>query len=65
MYQVKKLSKIISIVKFFFQILEIKQLNERIRCLKVMVDLLPKANRCVLDRLMYHLARIAHQVIYL
>lgn len=27
-----------------------------------MVNLLPKLNQCVLDRLMYHLARIAHQV---
>lgn len=26
-----------------------------------MMDMLPKGNKCVLDRLMYHLARVAHQ----
>jgi myosin-9 len=34
---------------------------ERLRCLSVMVELLPKCNKCLLDRLMYHLARVAHQ----
>ncbi|KAI1717345.1 rhoGAP domain-containing protein [Ditylenchus destructor] len=45
----------------FVNVSEIKEQNERIRCLRVMVELLPKSNRCVLDRLMYHLARVAHQ----
>jgi myosin-9 len=33
---------------------------EQLRCLYVMVELLPKAHKALLDRLMYHLARIAH-----
>uniref|UniRef100_A0A915BD74 Myosin motor domain-containing protein n=1 Tax=Parascaris univalens TaxID=6257 RepID=A0A915BD74_PARUN len=41
---------------------EVEEAFERIRCLSVMVELLPKCNRSVLDRLMYHLARVAHQV---
>lgn len=38
-----------------------KDPGERMRCLTVVVDLLPRSNRCVFDRLMYHLARVAHQ----
>lgn len=38
---------------------------ERGRCLSVMIDLLPKTNRGLLDRLMFHLARVAHQVRHL
>jgi len=45
----------------FINVSEVKEASDRVRCLSVMVDLLPKANRCVLDRLMYHLARVAHQ----
>uniref|UniRef100_A0A1I8BYV1 Rho-GAP domain-containing protein n=1 Tax=Meloidogyne hapla TaxID=6305 RepID=A0A1I8BYV1_MELHA len=45
----------------FVNISEIKETNERIRCLRAMMDMLPKGNKCVLDRLMYHLARVAHQ----
>uniref|UniRef100_A0A915CYE7 Uncharacterized protein n=1 Tax=Ditylenchus dipsaci TaxID=166011 RepID=A0A915CYE7_9BILA len=45
----------------FVNVSEVKESNERIRCLRVMVELLPKTNKCVLDRLMYHLARVAHQ----
>lgn len=44
--------------------LEVKELNERLRCIR-MVDLLPKSNKCVLDRLMYHLARVAYHVMNL
>ncbi|KAI6221305.1 hypothetical protein M3Y99_01559100 [Aphelenchoides fujianensis] len=45
----------------FVNVSEVKDMNERLRCLSVVVDLLPRANRCVFDRLMYHLARVAHQ----
>uniref|UniRef100_A0A915P0B4 Uncharacterized protein n=1 Tax=Meloidogyne floridensis TaxID=298350 RepID=A0A915P0B4_9BILA len=45
----------------FVNISEIKETNERVRCLRAMMDMLPKGNKCVLDRLMYHLARVAHQ----
>lgn len=47
-------------MRFILQ--EVEDAAERIRCLTVMVDLLPKHNKCVLDRLIYHMARIAHQV---
>ncbi|VDK27731.1 unnamed protein product [Gongylonema pulchrum] len=42
-------------------IAQVEESFERIRCLSVMVELLPKCNKSVLDRLMYHLARVAHQ----
>lgn len=45
----------------FVNVSDVKEPGERIRCLRVMVDLLPKINRSLLDRLMYHLARVAHQ----
>ncbi|KAI6222187.1 hypothetical protein M3Y95_00958000 [Aphelenchoides besseyi] len=45
----------------FINVSEVKDMSERLRCLSVVVDLLPRANRCVFDRLMYHLARVAHQ----
>uniref|UniRef100_F1KQ35 Myosin-IXb n=1 Tax=Ascaris suum TaxID=6253 RepID=F1KQ35_ASCSU len=45
----------------FLNASEVEEAFERIRCLSVMVELLPKCNRSVLDRLMYHLARVAHQ----
>ncbi|KAL3088833.1 hypothetical protein niasHS_009125 [Heterodera schachtii] len=45
----------------FVNISEIKETNDRIRCLRAMVEMLPKGNKCVLDRLVYHLARVAHQ----
>ncbi|KAH7730130.1 myosin VA [Aphelenchoides avenae] len=45
----------------FINVSEVPDQSERGRCLSNMVDLLPKANKCVLDRLMYHLARVAHQ----
>ncbi|KAF8367210.1 hum-7 [Pristionchus pacificus] len=45
----------------FLNVSEVEDAAERIRCLTVMVDLLPKHNKCVLDRLIYHMARIAHQ----
>ncbi|VDM37296.1 unnamed protein product [Toxocara canis] len=41
----------------FLNASEVEEAFERIRCLSVMVELLPKCNRSVLDRLMYHLAR--------
>lgn len=46
----------------FLNVSEVKEQGERIRCLSVMVDMLPKNNKSVLDRLMYHLSRVAHQV---
>ncbi|VDD95614.1 unnamed protein product [Enterobius vermicularis] len=45
----------------FLNASEVEEPYERIRCLSVMVELLPKCNRCVLDRLMYHLARVAFE----
>ncbi|GMT28295.1 hypothetical protein PFISCL1PPCAC_19592 [Pristionchus fissidentatus] len=45
----------------FLNVSEVEETAERIRCLTVMVDLLPKHNKCVLDRLIYHMARVAHQ----
>ncbi|KAI3421294.1 hypothetical protein GPALN_014914 [Globodera pallida] len=45
----------------FVNISEIKETNERVRCLRAMMQMLPKGNKCVLDRLVYHLARVAHQ----
>jgi len=45
----------------FLNVSEVKEQGERIRCLSVMVDMLPKNNKSVLDRLMYHLSRVAHQ----
>ncbi|CAJ0954851.1 unnamed protein product, partial [Mesorhabditis belari] len=45
----------------FLNVSEVTAVAERVRCLSVMIDLLPKNNKCVLDRLMYHLARVAHQ----
>uniref|UniRef100_A0A914XBB0 Unconventional myosin-IXb n=2 Tax=Plectus sambesii TaxID=2011161 RepID=A0A914XBB0_9BILA len=45
----------------FLNVSEMDQPMERLRCLSVMVELLPKCNKCLLDRLMYHLARVAHQ----
>ncbi len=41
---------------------EVKETAERLRCLSVMVELLPRSNKNLLERLMYHLARVAHQV---
>lgn len=46
----------------FVFILEVQEHNERLKCLSVVIDLLPKHNKVILDRLMYHLARVAHQV---
>uniref|UniRef100_A0A0K0EKS2 Myosin motor domain-containing protein n=1 Tax=Strongyloides stercoralis TaxID=6248 RepID=A0A0K0EKS2_STRER len=45
----------------FINVSEVEDSMERVRCLSVMTDLLPKCNKCVLDRLMYHLARVAYQ----
>uniref|UniRef100_A0A0N4ZU59 Myosin motor domain-containing protein n=1 Tax=Parastrongyloides trichosuri TaxID=131310 RepID=A0A0N4ZU59_PARTI len=45
----------------FINVSEVEDNMERVRCLSVMTDLLPKCNKCVLDRLMYHLARVAYQ----
>ncbi|KAJ1362932.1 hypothetical protein KIN20_022659 [Parelaphostrongylus tenuis] len=45
----------------FLNVSEVDDLAERGRCLAVMVELLPKSNRGLLDRLMFHLARVAHQ----
>ncbi|KAK6055984.1 RhoGAP domain protein [Cooperia oncophora] len=45
----------------FLNVSEVDDLIERGRCLAVMIDLLPKTNRGLLDRLMFHLARVAHQ----
>uniref|UniRef100_A0A0N5AB03 Rho-GAP domain-containing protein n=1 Tax=Syphacia muris TaxID=451379 RepID=A0A0N5AB03_9BILA len=45
----------------FLNASEVEESYERIRCLSVMVELLPKCNRCILDRLMYHLARVAFE----
>ncbi|CAJ0568270.1 unnamed protein product, partial [Mesorhabditis spiculigera] len=45
----------------FLNVSEVTAVAERVRCLSVMVELLPKHNKNVLDRLMYHLARVAHQ----
>jgi len=36
---------------------EVENERERLRCIYSMVELLPKVNRAVLDRLMYHLSR--------
>ncbi|KIH64249.1 RhoGAP domain protein [Ancylostoma duodenale] len=46
----------------FLNVSEVDDGIERGRCLAVMIDLLPKSNRGLLDRLMFHLARVAHQV---
>lgn len=40
-----------------FNCLEVEDEKERLRCIFSMIDLLPKVNRAVLDRLMYHLSR--------
>ncbi|KAK5970322.1 Unconventional myosin-IXa [Trichostrongylus colubriformis] len=45
----------------FLNVSEVDDGMERGRCLAVMIDLLPKTNRGLLDRLMFHLARVAHQ----
>ncbi|KAF1769018.1 hypothetical protein GCK72_000831 [Caenorhabditis remanei] len=45
----------------FLNVSEVEDMSERVRCLSVMIELLPKPNRAVLDRLMYHLARVADQ----
>ncbi|CAI4221277.1 unnamed protein product [Auanema sp. JU1783] len=45
----------------FLNVSEVEDSFERGRCLSVMIDLLPKHNRSLLDRLMFHLARVAHQ----
>ncbi|WKX90047.1 hypothetical protein Q1695_009130 [Nippostrongylus brasiliensis] len=45
----------------FLNVSEVDDGMERGRCLAVMIDLLPKSNRGLLDRLMFHLARVAHQ----
>ncbi|VDO57486.1 unnamed protein product [Haemonchus placei] len=45
----------------FLNVSEVDDGIERGRCLAVMIDLLPKTNRGLLDRLMFHLARVAHQ----
>lgn len=47
---------------YLTQASEVEDGLERGRCLAVMIDLLPKSNRGLLDRLMFHLARVAHQV---
>uniref|UniRef100_A0A158Q830 Myosin motor domain-containing protein n=1 Tax=Elaeophora elaphi TaxID=1147741 RepID=A0A158Q830_9BILA len=45
----------------FLNASEVQESDERMRCLSVIVELLPKCNRSLLDRLLYHLARIANQ----
>ncbi|VDM96149.1 unnamed protein product [Thelazia callipaeda] len=45
----------------FLNASEVQESFERIQCLSVMMELLPKCNKSVLDRLMYHLARVANQ----
>uniref|UniRef100_A0A158P6T6 Myosin motor domain-containing protein n=1 Tax=Angiostrongylus cantonensis TaxID=6313 RepID=A0A158P6T6_ANGCA len=45
----------------FLNVSEVDDITERGRCLAVMIELLPKSNRGLLDRLMFHLARVAHQ----
>ncbi|KAK6730480.1 hypothetical protein RB195_007130 [Necator americanus] len=45
----------------FLNVSEVDDGLERQRCLAVMIDLLPKSNRGLLDRLMFHLARVAYQ----
>ncbi|CAG9541021.1 unnamed protein product [Cercopithifilaria johnstoni] len=45
----------------FLNASEVQESAERIRCLSVIVELLPKCNKSVLDRLLYHLARVANQ----
>ncbi|CAJ0594314.1 unnamed protein product [Cylicocyclus nassatus] len=45
----------------FLNVSEVDDGVERGRCLAVMIDLLPKSNRGLLDRLMFHLARVAYQ----
>ncbi|EJD74213.1 hypothetical protein LOAG_18439 [Loa loa] len=45
----------------FLNASEVQESAERIRCLSVIVELLPKCNRSVLERLLYHLARVANQ----
>uniref|UniRef100_A0A915K060 Rho-GAP domain-containing protein n=1 Tax=Romanomermis culicivorax TaxID=13658 RepID=A0A915K060_ROMCU len=44
----------------FLSVAEVEDEKERLRCIYAMIELLPKANRNVFDRLMYHLARVAH-----
>lgn len=56
-----RLVKCQRIVNNFVRISEVEHPTERLRCLYVMVELLPKPNKALLDRLMYHLARVAHQ----
>uniref|UniRef100_A0A915PKD8 Uncharacterized protein n=1 Tax=Setaria digitata TaxID=48799 RepID=A0A915PKD8_9BILA len=45
----------------FLNASEVEENAERIRCLSIVVELLPKCNKSVLDRLLYHLARVANQ----
>ncbi|VDM63316.1 unnamed protein product [Angiostrongylus costaricensis] len=45
----------------FLNVSEVDDITERGRCLAVMIELLPKSNKGLLDRLMFHLARVAHQ----
>jgi myosin-9 len=40
----------------FINVSEVKEPGERLRSLTVVVDLLPRSNRCVFDRLMYHVS---------
>ncbi|EJW83037.1 hypothetical protein WUBG_06052 [Wuchereria bancrofti] len=41
----------------FLNASEVQDSAERVRCLTVIIELLPKCNRSVLERLLYHLAR--------
>ncbi|CAD5206531.1 unnamed protein product [Bursaphelenchus okinawaensis] len=45
----------------FIHVSEVTDTSEKLKCLSVVVDMLPKPNKVILDRLMYHLARVAHQ----
>ncbi|TKR95998.1 hypothetical protein L596_010082 [Steinernema carpocapsae] len=45
----------------FMGVSEVKDQSERARCLTGMVDMMSKHNNSVLNRLMYHLARVASQ----
>uniref|UniRef100_A0AAF5RX01 Uncharacterized protein n=1 Tax=Wuchereria bancrofti TaxID=6293 RepID=A0AAF5RX01_WUCBA len=45
----------------FLNASEVQDSAERVRCLTVIIELLPKCNRSVLERLLYHLARVANQ----
>ncbi|KAK0423351.1 hypothetical protein QR680_008098 [Steinernema hermaphroditum] len=45
----------------FLAVAEVEDQAERARCLTGMVDMMPKYNNSVLNRLMYHLARVASQ----